>query len=225
MKQKGKFALIFESEPWGDNLLLAPVRGIWIFFCLLILPGILTIAGLSSLYLSLVPMLAALLACIGTPVQLGMKKLSIKDICWTVLAYILMMSLIILLSPYWEALLEHYGIETAQQQEALNEVENSSGSLTPVLFICMCILTPIVEEILFRRIIYGGFRNICPAWLAVIVTSLIFSAVHFFVKGFVSLFIMGVMFNLIFLFRKNLWASILLHAIVNSAAFLFTLKG
>ena len=225
MKQKGKFALIFESEPWGDNLFLAPVRAIWIFFCLLILPGILAIAGLSPLYLSLVPMLAALLACIGTPVQLGMKKLSIKDICWTVFAYILMMSLIILLSPYWEALLEHYGIETAEQQEALNEVENSSGSLVPVLFICMCILTPIVEEVQFRRIIYGGFRNICPAWLAVIATSLIFSAVHFFVKGFVSLFIMGLMFNLIFLFRKNLWASILLHAIVNSVAFLFTLRG
>lgn len=210
----------FDSEPWGDTLPFAPLRAVWIFGCLLILPTILMLAGCTELQIHVVTIIAPLLACIGTPVQLGMKKLSFADILWVVLIYILMIALTILLNPYWEALLEHWQWNVAPRQEILNEVEeNKDWALTICYYLSICVVAPITEEVLFRRIIYGGFRNICPAWLAVIVTSLIFSSVHFFIKGFVSLFIMGMMFNLIFLFRKNLWTSILLHSMVNSIVF------
>ena len=214
----------FDSEPWGDTLPFAPFRAVWILGCLLILPSILYMAGLSELHIHVVTIITPLLGCVGTPMQLGIKKITVPDVLWVVLIYILMIVLTVLMNPYWEAILEYWHWDVAPRQEILNEVEkNSDLALSICYYLSICIVAPITEEVLFRRIIYGGFRSICPAWVAVIVTSLLFSSVHFFIKGFVSLFIMGLMFNLIFLFRKNLLAAMLLHSLVNSIVFFVSL--
>lgn len=60
------------------------------------------------------------------------------------------------------------------------------------------ILVPISEEVFFRRGLYGVLRPL-GAWTALIVTSLLFSAVHFFLLGFPSLFLMGLVFQLVYL--------------------------
>ena len=86
------------------------------------------------------------------------------------------------------------------------------------MYVSVCIITPIVEEVLFRRLIYGIIQKY-SALAAFAGTALIFALVHFFVPGLPGLFILGCGFQFIFLFRKNLACAMLAHAIVNSLAF------
>ncbi len=96
------------------------------------------------------------------------------------------------------------------------------------VFILLVVLTPILEEIVFRGIVYRRIRNWIPKWLAAALVSLTFGALHmeFFKDGplnfvaafdtaFLSLF-------LIFIVQKTnrLWPAIYVHAFKNLTAFL-----
>jgi membrane protease YdiL (CAAX protease family) len=115
--------------------------------------------------------------------------------------------------------LDNSGFDTAPKQEVLNDVANAGWRDRIFMYLAVCVVTPVVEEVLFRRIIFGKLATVAPPVVAVIITSLIFAIVHFFIKGLPALFVMGLAFQLIYLMRKNLFSAILLHALVNSIAF------
>ena len=135
--------------------------------------------------------------------------------------YLIMMIVISCLSPLWELLLDSLGVDLAKKQDVLLDIANASGKMLVFLFVCTCLITPFVEEVLFRRIIYGYFATYMPAVSAALITSLLFSMAHFFFYGAVSLFIMGLAFNLIYILRRNLWLAVMLHSLVNIMAFVF----
>jgi len=77
----------------------------------------------------------------------------------------------------------------------------------------------IVEETLFR----GGLQNILvkwtkSAWVGIIITSIIFSAIHFSYYGFLSRAMLGIVLGFIFYETKSLWLNILMHFINNGIA-------
>lgn len=73
------------------------------------------------------------------------------------------------------------------------------------------------EETLFR----GGLQQLLVnwtknAWIGIIITSLLFSAVHGSYYGFLPRAGLGVILGLIFYYSKNIWLNILLHFINNA---------
>ena len=104
----------------------------------------------------------------------------------------------------------------------------------PIVFISLVVLPAVVEELLIRGFLYGGLRQKIPKVLAILLTSLIFAAAHLqFGLGEKLLWIAAIdtfvlSIFLIILREKTgrLWASIFLHALKNSIAFvsLFILK-
>ncbi len=81
----------------------------------------------------------------------------------------------------------------------------------------------IFEEVLFRGALQKLFINwfgntTTKAILAIAVTSIIFSAVHFSFYGFLARAGLGMVLGLIFYYSRNIWLSILLHFINNGIA-------
>jgi len=75
----------------------------------------------------------------------------------------------------------------------------------------------IFEEVLFR----GGFQQLFikwfgNPWVGIIVTSVIFSAVHVSYYGFLSRAALGIILGLLFFYSRNIWLNILLHFLNNA---------
>ena len=80
----------------------------------------------------------------------------------------------------------------------------------------IAILPAIFEETLFR----GGLQNFLTRWfkgpwIAIIITSIIFSLIHMSFYGFLVRFALGVVLGLIYYYSRNLWLSILFHFLFN----------
>lgn len=99
-----------------------------------------------------------------------------------------------------------------------------------VAIVVIAVAPAIFEEVLFR----GGFQQILIGWTknkwaGIILTSIIFSAIHFSYFGFLPRFALGMVLGLIFQYSKNIWLNILLHflnnALVVTQLYFLTLKG
>ena len=124
----------------------------------------------------------------------------------------------------WETLLTLFNIPFEKEQFAFVLIRDSRGMDLVKLFFGLCIFTPLIEELLFRRIIYGFFLR----WgygSAFFATALLFSFCHFFTAGLPGLFILGIGFQFAYLKYRNLSAAVLMHAMVNSFAFMGALGG
>lgn len=92
-----------------------------------------------------------------------------------------------------------------------------------VVIICTGILGPILEEILFRGIVYNRLKSFNSNMKSIILTSLIFSIFHFDIIN--SIYAFFTSFILIYLYEKynTLYAPILMHIFLNSTI-LFVIK-
>lgn len=80
------------------------------------------------------------------------------------------------------------------------------------------VVAPLVEEMLFRRIIFGLIGTHCGIWPALVATSALFALVHDARVQFPALFLLGAVLQLLYLRYRSLWPSILLHAANNALA-------
>ena len=85
--------------------------------------------------------------------------------------------------------------------------------------LAVAIVPAIVEELYFR----GAFQKTVADWtgkpiLAILITALFFSAIHFSYYGFLSRMALGVLLGFIYEFTKTIWLPILLHFINNGIA-------
>ena len=94
----------------------------------------------------------------------------------------------------------------------------------------MALAPAIFEEILFRSTIQplfiGWTKNV---WVGIIITSVLFSAIHFSFFGFLSRAALGIVLGLLFYHTKNIWLSILMHFLNNglivTQLYIVTLQG
>lgn len=78
------------------------------------------------------------------------------------------------------------------------------------------ILVPIIEEILFRGLIFNELRKNINIWAAIILQALIFGVFHMnLLQGFVTFFI-GIVMGLVYVWVKSIWAPIIIHMVNNS---------
>lgn len=87
-------------------------------------------------------------------------------------------------------------------------------------FLAVCIVAPIVEEIIFRGILLRGLLNhgMTPVW-AILLSSIIFGAVHLNPWQFVGAGFLGAIFAFVYYKTKSLWLCIFLHALNNGISF------
>jgi membrane protease YdiL (CAAX protease family) len=88
-----------------------------------------------------------------------------------------------------------------------------------------CLATPIVEETMFRGLLFAGLVQWVPAWLAALMSALLFSMWHGEPYRLVILGVMGMGLALAYYRTGSLWVPIAMHATINwlavSASYLF----
>lgn len=91
----------------------------------------------------------------------------------------------------------------------------TSGGLISLLMIC--IVAPMVEEMLFRGVILRSFLRQYDRWPAILGTALLFGLVHMNIYQCVAACITGTLMGWLYERTRSLWPSILLHASYNTA--------
>lgn len=86
-------------------------------------------------------------------------------------------------------------------------------------FIIAVILVPIYEEIFYRRIMFEKLLEDYKPVTSVIITSILFAAVHLDLNGLIAYFVIGLAFTYIYYLTRNIWFNIFLHSVFNIIAF------
>ena len=82
------------------------------------------------------------------------------------------------------------------------------------------ILAPIVEELIFRGVIFSGFQRIYPSILAIIFSALLFALFHLNPWQLGPTFLLGLLLGYVRLRTGSLLAAIFTHALHNGMIFL-----
>ena len=86
-------------------------------------------------------------------------------------------------------------------------------------FICLVVLAPVCEEIIFRGWLYGKLRFRMSALPAILITSLLFGLVHGQLNVGVTVFAMSVGMCVSRELTGTIWSGIILHMVKNGIAF------
>ena len=102
----------------------------------------------------------------------------------------------------------------------------AAGFMTQL--VSSALLTPILEELVFRGILYQRMRELFPEemrTMAMVLSAALFGVVHFHVVQFVYAFLLGIVFTLFMERAGHLYAAVLGHIAVNFLAILRTQFG
>jgi uncharacterized protein len=103
-----------------------------------------------------------------------------------------------------------------KEQEIVRELSN--GSLNQLLYMLpsMLIFAPIVEEFTFRWLLFEKlFKPRVGIFVAALLSSIMFSLVHFNIRSFPILMIIGFL-NCYFIHKKGYWYAVFNHFVFNS---------
>lgn len=82
------------------------------------------------------------------------------------------------------------------------------------------VLAPVVEELIFRGVIFSGFQRIYPSFLAIFFSALLFALFHLNPWQLLPTFLLGLLLGYVRLRSGSLLAAILTHALHNGMVFL-----
>ena len=152
------------------------------------------------------------------PIRLLKREEISSFIIWSALTFFAagMVSLL------WRGILTVLGVPFEAEQAAFDVIRSNRGAAVWQLFFALCVFVPLIEELLFRRIVYG-FLLRWGTRCAFFGTALVFSVCHFFLAGVPGLFVLGLGFQFMYLRYRNLGAAVMLHALVNMSAFVSAL--
>ncbi|MGI6359767.1 MAG: CPBP family intramembrane glutamic endopeptidase [Acholeplasmatales bacterium] len=118
----------------------------------------------------------------------------------------------------------NYTADTSVNQEAINAMLISD--LAPLMIFVAVVGAPIVEELVFRKAFFSLIKN---QWVALVVSSLLFSLMHVvsetsFAGFFINLLVYGasgVALGFVYIYyKRNIYAPIFVHALSNLVSIL-----
>jgi uncharacterized protein len=121
------------------------------------------------------------------------------------------------LPPAWKLRFDALEKDYSDQVSLIAQVKTWRQYFTSLFIIA--VLPAIVEETLFR----GALQNLLTRWtrqpwLAILVTAILFSAIHLSWYGFLARMVLGVVLGMLFYYGQSIWLNILAHFINNAVA-------
>lgn len=102
---------------------------------------------------------------------------------------------------------------------------NFYGSTIVLELISSALMTPILEEMVFRGILFTRLKSMLPKIPAIVVSALIFAAVHFNVVQFIYAFLLGIVLAILMDLADHVYPAIIGHVTANLIAVLRTETG
>lgn len=90
----------------------------------------------------------------------------------------------------------------------------------PLQILLIVIVAPIVEEVCFRGMLFGGIRTKLPLWAAALAAGAVFGLLHYTTgwSAVPQLIALGAILAVVYEKSDSIWAPIIMHAINNSVA-------
>ncbi|MCD7465856.1 hypothetical protein HAX54_002034 [Datura stramonium] len=104
----------------------------------------------------------------------------------------------------------------------LKEILSSGPISITSCILVYCVITPLLEEIVYRGFFLTALSSTMKWQQAVIISSVVFSAAHFSAENFLQLFIIGLILGGSYCWSGNLRSSIVIHSLYNALTLLIT---
>lgn len=152
---------------------------------------------------------------------------SIKQLDLTILPYLLLIVIGLGLAEQplldFEKILDYY-----QNSEIKSHSNKFIGFSANFLYlrISSLIIAPIFEELFFRKFLFSKLLKKNKLWIAVVISSICFSAIHFETpNNLIPTFIYGVIACIIYFNTKNIIYLIIIHFLYNLSSMLYMIYG
>lgn len=145
----------------------------------------------------------------------GWRKVSFKGIMVKIIG---VYALTWVLNICYVIILYQRGL-TPPSTDVYSELLGNATWYTLILNIILAgVFAPLVEETLFRGIIFGSLQSYFGKWTAAVISAAIFSGLHFQTYGFLPRFFLGIALVYLYDKYKSLYPSVTLHALNNIVA-------
>jgi membrane protease YdiL (CAAX protease family) len=198
------FALHTFAPEWGgtDGPIVVMVAEVYFLF----LPSVLLVFG----------------GWVGLRDKLNFQYTSRGDLLLGLGAYVIVLGVSVLL--YWVLSpvlgpLPQTMLAILRDASDMSRLPNADAFTWFFIIVRACLLAPVVEELLFRGLLFGWLRSHYSAWLTILVTAIAFMLVHYYPILFPFAFVFGVIAGWV---RERTGSSLVMVAahIVNSVLFL-----
>jgi uncharacterized protein len=177
-----------------------------------------------SIYMILLPWIILLLKSDMVYDFKKFKVLGTQIITILVMGYLLVILGNLFANVFASFLSDLFKIEIQEAANQITIIKALNAPGMPLMLISAIILGPIVEELIFRKAIFGLFKNVN---VALFVSSISFGVIHLIgetsvleaILNGLSYFVMGFVFGYIYIKNdKNIWAPIFVHILTNLIA-------
>lgn len=133
--------------------------------------------------------------------------------------------LVVIPLVYWPILRVFDANTDDLEQVARDLADSSKGGVGTVLFIAMtCVAAPVVEEVLYRGVVLRGFEQMSPR-VGLVVSSVLFGALHLEPLQFVGLTIFGLAAGVLVQRTGRLGPAVIAHVAFNATTVIGLLAG
>jgi len=139
----------------------------------------------------------------------------VSNVCFSGVLVLILLLVTRGLGMLWHYVTLSYGWTPTSTNDLLTMFGTSTTSIV-LAVVCVVVLAPFIEEIIFRGVFLSTLEMAMPNWIALIVSSAIFATYHASLWAFIPHFVLGLALGYLAQFRKTLWPAILLHALYNA---------
>ncbi|PAF36420.1 CPBP family intramembrane metalloprotease [Terribacillus saccharophilus] len=111
-------------------------------------------------------------------------------------------------------LIETYAFGITQGSENTSSILDAVREV-PAFVLIVVVFAPILEEIIFRKILFGEIYKRTNFFVAVLISALVFGAVHGDFLHLLQYFVMGVVFAALYVQTKRIIVPIITHGLMN----------
>lgn len=155
----------------------------------------------------------------------GLAKENLSQLRWAIplyLAFLPLLGLVAILNQLFFNELLHIEIE----HQAITQYMNQLNKPLHQIYIATAIfIAPLYEEILFRGILLPKITQKTGLTKALIITSLLFAALHFHLPALLPLFALSTLLSLVYWWSGSLWNCIAIHMIFNAGSIAFLIAS
>lgn len=87
-------------------------------------------------------------------------------------------------------------------------------------FLQVCIIAPVIEEILMRGFVLGGLKNNYGVTMALLISAILFALLHFNMVQTLSAFVCGIILGLLYIKTESIFCCIVAHCGYNLLSYI-----
>ena len=107
-----------------------------------------------------------------------------------------------------------FGIEVGSDNTAnLSNIMKAA----PIMILTAVFFAPILEEIIFRRVIFGSLIQKYNFWVSAIISGVVFAAIHLEFEHILLYSVCGLIFAFLYYKTKSILTSIIAHMLLNGS--------